>query len=123
MIAPQLSPRERDVLTLLIRGKAIAHIARDLQLTESTAKTHVANLYEKFGTGNRAQTVMAARRLGFTEGDDGGALLPARPKPPMLPPAAVALEPPCQPRADRRSDPRTAAIGDSLGGDTSWPQP
>ena len=48
---------------------AIAQIARRLYISESTAKTHVANIYEKLGAGNRAQAVMAAVRLGLV-GDE-----------------------------------------------------
>ena len=49
-------------------GLAISQIARRLYISESTAKTHVANIYEKLGAGNRAQAVMAAVRLGLVEG-------------------------------------------------------
>ncbi len=62
---PKLSPREREVLDLLVDGLAISQIARRLYISESTAKTHVANIYEKLGAGNRAQAVMAAVRLGL----------------------------------------------------------
>jgi DNA-binding NarL/FixJ family response regulator len=62
---PKLSPREREVLDLLVDGLAISQIARRLFISESTAKTHVANIYEKLGAGNRAQAVMAAVRLGL----------------------------------------------------------
>lgn len=62
---PRLSPREREVLELLVDGLAISQIARRLYISESTAKTHVANIYEKLGAGNRAQAVMAAVRLGL----------------------------------------------------------
>lgn len=62
---PRLSPREREVLDLLVDGLAISQIARRLYISESTAKTHVANIYEKLGAGNRAQAVMAAVRLGL----------------------------------------------------------
>jgi DNA-binding NarL/FixJ family response regulator len=62
---PRLSPREREVLELLVDGLAISQIARRLFISESTAKTHVANIYEKLGAGNRAQAVMAAVRLGL----------------------------------------------------------
>ena len=64
-VGPRLSPREREVLDLLVDGLAIAQIARRLYISESTAKTHVANIYEKLGTGNRAQAVMTALRLGL----------------------------------------------------------
>ncbi len=65
---PKLSPREREVLELLVDGLAISQISRRLFISESTAKTHVANIYEKLGAGNRAQAVMAAVRLGLVEG-------------------------------------------------------
>lgn len=64
-VGPQLSPREREVLGLLVDGLAIAQIARRLYISESTAKTHVSKIYEKLGAGNRAQAVMAAVRLGL----------------------------------------------------------
>lgn len=64
---PKLSPREKEVLDLLVDGLAIAQIARRLYISESTAKTHVANIYEKLGAGNRAQAVMAAVRLGLVD--------------------------------------------------------
>jgi DNA-binding NarL/FixJ family response regulator len=77
---PALSPREREVLDLLVDGLAIAQIARRLYISDSTTKTHVANIYTKLGAGNRAQAVMAAVRLGLTKNDhdDGssGALVP-----------------------------------------------
>src|SRR3982751_5226336 len=51
---PKLSPREGEVLELLVDGLVISQIARRLFISESTAKTHVANIYEKLGAGNRA---------------------------------------------------------------------
>ena len=62
---PQLSPRERQVLQLLADGKAVAGIAAELYISASTAKTHVAKLYEKLGASNRAQALMIALRMGL----------------------------------------------------------
>jgi DNA-binding NarL/FixJ family response regulator len=62
---PQLSPRERQVLGLLADGLAVSQIARQLFISESTAKTHISKLYEKLGAGNRAQALMTAMRLGL----------------------------------------------------------
>jgi DNA-binding NarL/FixJ family response regulator len=62
---PQLSPRECEVLELLVDGFAIRQIARRLFISESTAKTHVANIYQKLGVGNRAQAVVTAFRMGL----------------------------------------------------------
>lgn len=64
---PKLSPREREVLALLVDGLAIAQIARRLFISESTAKTHVTKIYDKLGAGNRAQAVMAAVRLRLVD--------------------------------------------------------
>jgi DNA-binding NarL/FixJ family response regulator len=64
---PKLSPRESEVLALLVDGLSTSQIARRLYIGESTAKTHVGHIYEKLGAGNRAQAVMAAVRLGLVE--------------------------------------------------------
>lgn len=66
----RLSPREREVLVLLADGLAIAEIAKKLFIGESTAKTHVAKIYDKLGAANRAQAVMAAVRLGLVDSSD-----------------------------------------------------
>jgi DNA-binding NarL/FixJ family response regulator len=67
-VRARLSPREREVLLLLADGLAIAEIAKRLFIGESTAKTHVAKIYDKLGAANRAQAVMAAVRLGLVDG-------------------------------------------------------
>jgi DNA-binding NarL/FixJ family response regulator len=68
---PQLTPRERQVLQLLAEGKAVAGLARELYISESTAKTHISKLYEKLGAQNRAQALMTAMRLGLITADSG----------------------------------------------------
>lgn len=67
---PQLSPREQEVLHLLAEGLGVAQIARRLFISESTAKTHIAKLYDKLGAGNRAQALMSALRLGLLHTSD-----------------------------------------------------
>ena len=62
---PPLSDREREVLELLVDGFAVRQIGRRLFISESTVKTHVANVYQKLGVGNRAQAVVTAIRLGL----------------------------------------------------------
>ena len=64
------SAREREVLGLLADGLAVAQIARQLYISESTAKTHISKLYEKLGAANRAQALMTALRLGLLEAPD-----------------------------------------------------
>lgn len=62
-----LSPRERQVLSLLADGQSVPSIARSMFVSPSTAKTYVARLYEKLGACNRAQAIMTALRLGLIE--------------------------------------------------------
>jgi DNA-binding NarL/FixJ family response regulator len=66
---PQLSPRETEVLRLLADGLGVAAIARQLYVSESTAKTHISKIYEKLGAANRAQAIMNAIRAGLLTGD------------------------------------------------------
>ena len=62
---PQLSARESEVLRLLAEGLGVAAIARQLFVSESTAKTHISKIYEKLGAANRAQAIMIAIRAGL----------------------------------------------------------
>ena len=62
---PQLSPRENEVLRLLAEGLGVSAIARQLFVSESTAKTHISKIYEKLGAANRAQAIMQAIRSGL----------------------------------------------------------
>ena len=62
---PQLSPREREVLSLLADGLGVSAISRRLYISESTTKTHISKIYEKLGAANRAQAIMTAIRLGL----------------------------------------------------------
>lgn len=52
-----LTPRERDVLDLIVRGCDNATIARQLTITEGTTKTHVSRILRKYGAQNRAALV------------------------------------------------------------------
>ena len=72
---PQLSPRESQVLRLLADGMSVAGIAKQLYVSESTAKTHISKLYEKLGAANRAQALMTALRLGLLEAPDAAEVL------------------------------------------------
>jgi DNA-binding NarL/FixJ family response regulator len=60
-----LSPQQAEVLRLLSAGLSIPAIAATMFISQSTAKTYVARLYEKFGVANRAQALMAAVQLGL----------------------------------------------------------
>lgn len=60
-----LSPREREVLSLLATGQSVPAIAGSMFVSLSTAKTYVSRLYDKLGATNRANAIMTALRLGL----------------------------------------------------------
>lgn len=62
-----LSPRETEVLRLLRDGMSIPAIALAMFISQSTAKTYVARLYDKLGAGNRAQALMTAVHYGLIQ--------------------------------------------------------
>ncbi|WP_326771172.1 response regulator transcription factor (plasmid) [Streptomyces sp. NBC_01591] len=71
--APKRSPRpvegiterEREVLTLVGRGRSNTEIAEDLFITVATAKSHVSRLLTKLGARDRVQLVITAYEMGL----------------------------------------------------------
>jgi DNA-binding NarL/FixJ family response regulator len=61
-----LTPRQLDVLALLVQGQPNKLICRTLNLAEGTVKTHTAAIYRALGVMNRTQAVYAVNRLGIT---------------------------------------------------------
>ena len=61
----ELTPREREVLTLVGRGLSNTEIADELVLSPLTAKTHVARLFQKLDARDRAQLVVLAYENGL----------------------------------------------------------
>ena len=61
----ELSPRERQVLALMVEGAPNKVIARALSISERTAKFHVAAILGKLGARNRAEAVAMAFREGL----------------------------------------------------------
>lgn len=62
---PALTPREREVLELIARGKANATIAHELMITLKTARNHVSNIFTKLQVNDRAAAIVKAREAGY----------------------------------------------------------
>jgi DNA-binding NarL/FixJ family response regulator len=60
-----ITPRQSDVLALLLAGKSNKVISRELDLAEGTVKNHVAAVLKALDVDTRVQAVIAAARLGL----------------------------------------------------------
>ena len=56
----ELTPREQEVLLLMIEGLSNPDIADRLVVSRSTAKAHVSNILSKMGVSNRAEAISLA---------------------------------------------------------------
>jgi predicted ATPase/DNA-binding CsgD family transcriptional regulator len=63
--SPRLSPRELDVLRLLVAGHHDREIAAALRISPRTIQTHVASLFAKFGVNSRVEVTAIAVRRGL----------------------------------------------------------
>jgi RNA polymerase sigma factor (sigma-70 family) len=63
--ADTLTAREREVLTLIAEGKTNRQIARQLNVTERTARTHVSNILAKLQLTSRTQAALWAVQEGL----------------------------------------------------------
>jgi DNA-binding NarL/FixJ family response regulator len=61
----KLTDREHEVLLLLADGLGATAIGEKLYMSESTAKSHIARIYQKLGAANRAQALVTAMRIGL----------------------------------------------------------
>ncbi|MFN8167705.1 MAG: response regulator transcription factor [Candidatus Nanopelagicales bacterium] len=62
-----LTPREREVITLVAEGRTNREIGKRLGVAERTARTHVSNILAKLGLASRTQAAMWAVREGLVD--------------------------------------------------------
>jgi DNA-binding NarL/FixJ family response regulator len=68
----QLSPREFEVLRLLVQGYTLPSIAEKLGLSQKTVANHQSVIRQKFGADNGVQLAQMANRLGLHFSDLSG---------------------------------------------------
>jgi len=62
---PQLTEREREVLTFIAEGYTNTAIAERLTLSPKTVRNHVSNIFSKLQVADRAQAIIRAREAGL----------------------------------------------------------
>lgn len=67
----QLTPREREVLTLIGEGLTNKKIAEQLVISLSTVQTHYSNIIEKLGLNSRAELIRYAIQYGLIDLESG----------------------------------------------------
>jgi DNA-binding NarL/FixJ family response regulator len=66
-----MTPRQADVLYLILQGKSAKLICRELGLSASTVKSHTSAVLRALNVTTRTQAVIAAGKLGLTFGGGG----------------------------------------------------
>ena len=60
-----LSPREREVLELIVGGKSNKEISEELGISQATVKTHIRVIFGRMGVSDRTQAAVAALQRGL----------------------------------------------------------
>jgi DNA-binding NarL/FixJ family response regulator len=63
---PQFTPRQEEVLYMLLDGYSNKEISKMLNLSDETVKNHVSSILRGFGVQTRTQAVLAANRQGYS---------------------------------------------------------
>ena len=63
--AGALTPREREVLSLVAAGLANKQIARRLGISDRTVKAHLTSVFARLGVEDRTQAALWAQRHGL----------------------------------------------------------
>jgi DNA-binding NarL/FixJ family response regulator len=60
-----LTPREQDVLRILMKGATNKEIGRQLFICEKTVKSHLNSIFKKLNVSRRLEAILCAIKLGF----------------------------------------------------------
>lgn len=65
MGGPNLTPRESEVLELIVAGRSNKEIGSDLSISEATVKSHINSILSKLGVTDRTQAATTALQRGI----------------------------------------------------------
>ena len=65
--AEHLTPREREILSLVALGRSNKQIGTQLFISAKTASVHVSNIMAKLGATGRGEAVAVARQRGLLD--------------------------------------------------------
>lgn len=66
----QLTPKEREVVTLIARGFKYKEVAAELGISVKTLETHMAHIFDKLGVASRHEITRIAFETGFVDPHD-----------------------------------------------------
>lgn len=66
-LGDDLTPREREVLVLMVEGLNNPQIGQRLTISVTTVRTHVSNILSKLGVSNRAEAIVLALRKDLVD--------------------------------------------------------
>lgn len=65
-----LTPREREVVTLIARGFKYREVAEELGISQKTLETHMKHVFDKLGVASRSEVTRLAFETGFLQPGD-----------------------------------------------------
>lgn len=65
--SPELTPREMEILTLMVKGLSNKEISKKLNISEGTIKAHTNMIFIKLGVKSRTQAVILAVKKGLVD--------------------------------------------------------
>lgn len=65
-----LTPREREVVTLIARGFKYREVAEELSISQKTLETHMKHVFDKLGVASRSEITRLAFETGFVQPGD-----------------------------------------------------
>ena len=64
-----LTPRQQEVCALMVKGRAVKQIARELSISAATVKAHLQPILRSLGAMNRTEAIVALHRLEYSVQD------------------------------------------------------